>query len=60
MTASSTPLVSAIIATYNGEDFLEECIDSILAQTLEEFELICVNDGSVDSTPYRSEERFCR
>ena len=51
MTASSTPLVSAIIATYNGEDFLEECIDSILAQTLEEFELICVNDGSVDSTP---------
>ncbi len=45
------PIVSVIVAVYNGEACLEECLDSILAQTLSDFELICVDDGSTDDTP---------
>lgn len=42
------PLVSIIIPVYNGGSFLRECIDSALAQTYEEKEIIVVNDGSSD------------
>ena len=40
--------VSVIIPVYNAEDFLQESIPSVLNQTLEDIELICVNDGSSD------------
>lgn len=40
--------VSVVIPVYNVEDFLGECLDSILNQTLEDIEVICVNDGSPD------------
>ncbi len=42
--------VSVVIAAYNGEKYIEQCIDSILNQTLSEIELICVNDDSKDRT----------
>lgn len=42
--------VSVITPIYNGEKYLEECIDSILGQTFKELELICVDDGSTDRT----------
>jgi len=42
--------VSVIMAVYNGERYLKEAIDSILSQTLEDFELLVVNDGSTDRT----------
>ncbi len=42
--------VSVIITTYNGEKYIEKCINSILNQTLTEFQLIIVNDGSIDET----------
>ena len=42
------PDISIILCNYNGEPFLEECLDSIFAQTFDDFELICVNDGSTD------------
>lgn len=42
--------VSVIIPIYNVEKFLEECIESVVNQTLEEIEIICVNDGSQDSS----------
>jgi len=44
------PLISVIMPVYNGEKFIRETIDSILNQTYQNFELIIVNDGSVDST----------
>lgn len=42
--------VSIIIPTYNVEQYLRECLDSIVKQTEKEIEIICVNDGSTDAS----------
>ena len=42
--------VSIVMAAYNAEKDIEECIDSILAQTYPHFEVIIINDGSTDRT----------
>ena len=42
--------VSVIIPVYNTEDYLKECIESLVNQTLRESEIIIVNDGSTDSS----------
>ena len=42
--------VSVVIPIYNVEEFLNECLDSIVYQTLEDIEIICVNDGSTDNS----------
>lgn len=44
------PKVSVIVPVYNAEKFLHQCIDSILGQTLQDLEVICVNDGSTDDS----------
>lgn len=43
--------VSVIVPVYNGEKYLVQCLDSIIGQTLKEIEIICVDDGSADSSP---------
>lgn len=43
-------LISIVIGSYNGADFLNETVDSILAQTYKNIELILVDDGSKDQT----------
>lgn len=40
---------SIIVPVYNVEKFLRESLDSIVAQTFKDFEVICVNDGSTDN-----------
>lgn len=45
-----TPKVSVIIPVYNAEMYLRECLDSIVNQTLQDIEIICVDDGSTDGS----------
>ena len=45
------PLLSIIVPVYKVENYLQKCIDSILAQTFTDFELILVDDGSPDDCP---------
>ena len=42
------PKVSVIVPVYNVENYLSACLDSIIAQTMEDMEIICVDDGSTD------------
>lgn len=42
--------ISVIIAIYNASQYLRQCIDNILSQNFQDFELLLVNDGSTDST----------
>ena len=44
------PAISIIIPVYNSQDYLEECLNSVVRQTLKEIEIICVNDGSTDNS----------
>lgn len=44
------PMVSVIIAVYNVEAYLRQCLDSVIGQTLRHIEIICVDDGSTDSS----------
>lgn len=42
------PLISVIVPIYNSEKYLSECLDSIIAQTFTDIEIICIDDGSTD------------
>ena len=45
-----TPSLSVILPIYNVEEYLSECLDSLLSQTFKDFEIICINDGSTDNS----------
>lgn len=47
---NAIPKVSIVIPVYNVEKYLRQCLDSAVNQTLQEIEIICVNDGSTDSS----------
>ncbi len=49
-TNRNTPLVSVLLPVFNGQTYLENAIDSILTQTITNFELIIIDDGSTDQT----------
>ena len=42
--------LSVVVLVYNTEEFLEECLDSLVNQTLDDMEIICVNDESKDNS----------
>jgi glycosyltransferase involved in cell wall biosynthesis len=44
------PLVSIIIPIYNVENYIEECLQSVLKQTYTQYEVLLVNDGSTDKS----------
>ena len=46
----TNPLVSIVIPVYNGSNYMREAIDSALAQTYPNIEILVVNDGSIDDT----------
>ena len=50
--------LSIIVTAYNIEDYIEQCLDSVAAQTLRDLEVLVVDDGSSDSTPDKIVE-FC-
>lgn len=50
MTGEKSPLISIIVPSFNEEKNISRCLDSILNQTFRDFEVICVDDNSTDST----------
>lgn len=50
MKNNNAPALSVLVPCYNVEKYIEECLDSICAQTFQDYEVICLNDGSTDGT----------
>ncbi len=51
LTNTQIPCISVIIPIFNMEKYLAQALDSVLCQTLRNIEIICIDDGSTDSTP---------
>lgn len=54
----SSRAISVIIPAYNIEKYIDQCLDSLQAQTFDDFEVICVDDGSDDRTRERIREHI--
>ncbi len=46
----ASPTVSVVIPVYNAERYLADTLRSVFAQTLQDYDVICVNDGSIDGS----------
>jgi GT2 family glycosyltransferase len=55
---NQVPLASIIIPTWNGKDYIEDCLNSLLSQDYPEFEVIIVDNASSDGTPEWVAEHF--
>jgi len=55
---AKNPLVSVVIVNWNGRNLLEECLDSLLAQRFQDFEVILVDNGSQDGSADLVKERY--
>ena len=53
---NNNPLISVIVPVYNNEKYLCKCVDSILAQTYKNLEIILADDGSTDNSSKICEE----
>lgn len=51
MMTIENPLISVIVPVYNVENYMRQCIDSLLKQTLPNIEIILVDDGATDKSP---------
>ena len=48
---TTTPKVTVLVPIYNVEKYLRECLDSLVGQSLQDIEILCIDDGSTDSCP---------
>ena len=48
---SPQPKISILVPVFNAQDYLRECLDSLVNQTLRDIEVLCIDDGSTDSSP---------
>jgi glycosyltransferase EpsJ len=48
---NKAPIISVIVPVYQAEAFLDQCVQSMLAQTERDFELLLIDDGSPDNSP---------
>lgn len=58
--AEGTPAVSVIVPIYNVDAYLRDCLESIVSQTLENIEILCINDGSTDGSLAIAQEYAAR
>lgn len=56
----ASPKISIIVAVYNAENTILKCLDSISQQTFEDFEVIMVDDGSLDRSGEKIDEYASR
>lgn len=57
---NNVPQVSVILPVFNARDTLKNCLDSVLSQTLKDFELICINDASTDDSQQLIDTYQCK
>lgn len=55
----SSPKISVIVPVYKAEKYIHRCIDSLLAQTFKNFELLLIDDGSPDNSGKICDEYAC-
>ena len=55
---SSSPLVSAVIVTWNSKRYISRCLDALSAQTHQDFEIVIIDNGSTDGRVLQLQEKY--